>query len=163
MGKKLSKLFGKKDMRILMLGLDAAGKNWTRYCTLYMLHLPKVYHIFGFCLVSSSVCTCIHVHYVFCAYVFWSALLPTLWHQQLLCHNLSLVHSWHIDCTTDVSHTYTTPLQCMYLYMFVTIFIFNPDSNLFHYRMLVLIANYSVYTLTSSSFSTHMCMDAMIV
>ncbi len=32
-----------------------------------MLHLPKVYHIFGFCLVSSSVCTCIHVHYVFCA------------------------------------------------------------------------------------------------
>ena len=27
MGKKLAKLFGKKDMRILMLGLDAAGKT----------------------------------------------------------------------------------------------------------------------------------------
>lgn len=27
MGKALSKLFGKKDMRILMLGLDAAGKT----------------------------------------------------------------------------------------------------------------------------------------
>ena len=33
MGKKLSKLFGKKDMRILMLGLDAAGK------TSILLHL----------------------------------------------------------------------------------------------------------------------------
>ena len=27
MGKALAKLFGKKDMRILMLGLDAAGKT----------------------------------------------------------------------------------------------------------------------------------------
>ena len=27
MGKKLAKLFGRKDMRILMLGLDAAGKT----------------------------------------------------------------------------------------------------------------------------------------
>ena len=27
MGKALSRLFGKKDMRILMLGLDAAGKT----------------------------------------------------------------------------------------------------------------------------------------
>ena len=27
MGKALRKLFGKKDMRILMLGLDAAGKT----------------------------------------------------------------------------------------------------------------------------------------
>lgn len=27
MGKMLSKIFGKKDMRILMLGLDAAGKT----------------------------------------------------------------------------------------------------------------------------------------
>ena len=27
MGKTLAKLFGKKDMRILMLGLDAAGKT----------------------------------------------------------------------------------------------------------------------------------------
>ena len=27
MGKMLAKLFGKKDMRILMLGLDAAGKT----------------------------------------------------------------------------------------------------------------------------------------
>ncbi len=27
MGKAFAKLFGKKDMRILMLGLDAAGKT----------------------------------------------------------------------------------------------------------------------------------------
>ena len=27
MGKALAKLFGKKDIRILMLGLDAAGKT----------------------------------------------------------------------------------------------------------------------------------------
>jgi len=27
MGKVLAKIFGKKDMRILMLGLDAAGKT----------------------------------------------------------------------------------------------------------------------------------------
>jgi GTPase SAR1 family protein len=27
MGKILSKIFGKKEMRILMLGLDAAGKT----------------------------------------------------------------------------------------------------------------------------------------
>ena len=27
MGKAFTKLFGKKDMRILMLGLDAAGKT----------------------------------------------------------------------------------------------------------------------------------------
>ena len=31
MGKKLAKLFGKKDMRILMLGLDAAGKTSILY------------------------------------------------------------------------------------------------------------------------------------
>uniref|UniRef100_A0AC35U4I1 ADP-ribosylation factor 6 n=1 Tax=Rhabditophanes sp. KR3021 TaxID=114890 RepID=A0AC35U4I1_9BILA len=31
MGKKLSKIFGKKEMRILMLGLDAAGKTTILY------------------------------------------------------------------------------------------------------------------------------------
>jgi GTPase SAR1 family protein len=31
MGKKLSKLFGQKQIRILMLGLDAAGKTTILY------------------------------------------------------------------------------------------------------------------------------------
>ena len=36
MGAKFRKLFGKKDMRILMLGLDAAGKT-----SIYMLYVYR--------------------------------------------------------------------------------------------------------------------------
>lgn len=32
MGKLLSKIFGNKEMRILMLGLDAAGKTSILFC-----------------------------------------------------------------------------------------------------------------------------------
>ena len=34
MGKLLSKIFGKKEMRILMLGLDAAGKTSKLNCSI---------------------------------------------------------------------------------------------------------------------------------
>lgn len=37
MGKLLSKIFGNKEMRILMLGLDAAGKTSILYYE-YMIH-----------------------------------------------------------------------------------------------------------------------------
>lgn len=37
MGKLLSKIFGNKEMRILMLGLDAAGKTSILYHR-YMIH-----------------------------------------------------------------------------------------------------------------------------
>ena len=47
MGKALAKLFGKKDMRILMLGLDAAGKtSILRKCFTYSTlqpHFPEVF------------------------------------------------------------------------------------------------------------------------
>jgi ADP-ribosylation factor protein 6 len=35
MGKLLSKIFGNKEMRILMLGLDAAGKTSILYDSFY--------------------------------------------------------------------------------------------------------------------------------
>ena len=41
MGKALAKLFGKKDMRILMLGLDAAGKT-------SILHFTSFFYIMVF-------------------------------------------------------------------------------------------------------------------
>lgn len=39
MGKLLSKIFGNKEMRILMLGLDAAGKTSILYYKKYDLYL----------------------------------------------------------------------------------------------------------------------------
>ena len=48
MGKALAKLFGKKDMRILMLGLDAAGKT-------------------SILLILLSVCVCVFVIVTVCS------------------------------------------------------------------------------------------------
>ena len=39
MGNVMKKIFGKKDMRILMLGLDAAGKTSIRSCFLSLSFL----------------------------------------------------------------------------------------------------------------------------
>ena len=38
MGKLLSKIFGNKEMRILMLGLDAAGKTSKTIIIIIILH-----------------------------------------------------------------------------------------------------------------------------
>ena len=53
MGKKFAKLFGKKDMRILMLGLDAAGKT----------------SILEFVVVGVGECTCVCVWVYLCMFV----------------------------------------------------------------------------------------------
>ncbi len=54
MGKMLSKIFGKKDMRILMLGLDAAGKT-------SILSIYNIYNAFG---LSTHMMLSIHVAYL---------------------------------------------------------------------------------------------------
>ena len=60
MGKQLAKLFGKKDMRILMLGLDAAGKT----------SIPHLEALVCVCVVCG---VCIHVHRIYtctCIYMY---------------------------------------------------------------------------------------------
>lgn len=68
MGKALAKLFGKKDMRILMLGLDAAGKTsiltflerwwWLFGVTKKLAQRVEVGVVLcGFCVLSLHACT----------------------------------------------------------------------------------------------------------
>ena len=58
MGKAFAKLFGKKDMRILMLGLDAAGKT-------SILPLACSVHVYSVSLVKSSGQECIRLFRAF--------------------------------------------------------------------------------------------------
>jgi GTPase SAR1 family protein len=44
MGKLLSKIFGNKEMRILMLGLDAAGKTSILYNGCHYCQFDKIIH-----------------------------------------------------------------------------------------------------------------------
>ena len=56
MGKTLAKLFGKKDMRILMLGLDAAGK--TSILNMYITYMHVYMYMYMYFYSSVNyVCT----------------------------------------------------------------------------------------------------------
>jgi len=102
MGAAFRKLFGKKDMRILMLGLDAAGKTsilYTQWCVLYDYCAGQYGHLANYMLqynvIDQFINWCRHqVHIVYMYYC-----IGSIASGKVGFNNLCVIKSWvHLLC-----------------------------------------------------------------